>query len=61
MASASPSKELLRHVKLAEAVKQFRCLYDKISKDYKDENIRNKAWKKVAELADMEQGEYLYT
>ena len=60
MASTSFSKELLLHDKLAEAVKQFRCLYDKSLKDYKDKHTRNSAWTKVAELADMEQGEYLY-
>ena len=61
MASTSSFKELLRHEKLAEAVKQFRCLYGKSSKDYKDKRKRNNAWQKVAELADMEEGEYLYT
>ena len=61
MASTLSSKELLHHEKLAVAVKQFRFLYDKSSKDYKDKHKRNNTWTKVAELADMEQGEYLYT
>ena len=61
MAFTSYSKELLCHEKLAEAVKQFRCPSNKSSKDYKDKDKRNSAWTKVAELADMEQDEYLYT
>ena len=60
MVSTSFSKELLRHEKLAEAVKRFRCLYDKSLKDYKDKHKRNNAWTKVAGLTDMEQGQYLY-
>ena len=60
MTSTSSSKELLHHEKLAQAVKQFRRLYDKSSEDYKDKHKRNNSWTKVAELADMEQGEYLY-
>ena len=35
--------------------------YDKSLKDYKDKHNRNNTWTKVAELADMEQGEHLYT
>ena len=60
MASTSYFKELLCHEKLAEAAKQFRCLYNKSMKDYKDKDKRNNAWTKVAELADMER-EYFYT
>ena len=51
----SSSKDLLCHEKLAQAVKQFRCLHDKSLKHYKRQHKRNNAWTKVAELADMEQ------
>ena len=38
------------HEKLAE---QFRCLYNKSLKDYKDEDKRNNAWTKVFELIEL--------
>ena len=50
--------ELLRWGKLSIAIRQYRCLYDKSCKEYKDKNIKNNAWKKVAEDLDMESRKY---
>ncbi len=42
MASKFVNKELL-----IEAVRHFPCLYDTSKKEYKDEIVRENAWKKV--------------
>ncbi|XP_065068514.1 uncharacterized protein LOC135693858 [Rhopilema esculentum] len=46
-----------RDEQLAEAVRQYPCLYDKRKKDYKDKNVVANAWRKVAEATGMESGE----
>eukprot|EP00794_Sanderia_malayensis_P006944 gene6944-7724_t len=43
--------------KLSEAVRNYPCLYDKSRTDYKDKNITNNAWNKVADEAAIENGE----
>ena len=42
--------------KLAEAVRNFPCLYDKSSGDFKDANKKKLAWKDVAEATGIESG-----
>ena len=39
------------HEKLAEAVRNYPCLYDKSSDDFKDVNKKKLYWKGVAEVA----------
>jgi len=41
---------------LAEAVKQFPCLYDKSSQHYKDNRKKENAWKLVDQELGLEEG-----
>ena len=41
---------------LAEAVREFRCLYDKSCKEYREKDRVANAWKKVEEELGCEEG-----
>ena len=40
---------LQEHEELAEAVREYPCLYDKAKKEYKDKIVAENAWKEVAD------------
>ena len=51
---ASESTDL--YEKLAEAVRNYPCLYDKSSDNFKDTNKKTLCWKDVAEAAGVSSG-----
>lgn len=61
MSSATPrskmaSENTVLHEKLGEAVRNYPCLYDKSSDDFKDTNKKNLCWKDVAEAVGVSTG-----
>ena len=42
--------------KLANAVQQYPCLYDKTCKDFKDKNVKTNGWNEVARTVNLEEG-----
>ena len=41
---------------LSELVKMYPCLYNKQEKDFKKEEVKQKAWKEIAKELDLENG-----
>ena len=56
MAESENIENINHDKKLAESVRQFPCLYDKRTKEYKDKFITVNAWEKVAEMLDIGEG-----
>ena len=61
MSSATPrskmaSENTVLHEKLAEAIRNYPCLYDKSLDDFKDTNKRKLCWKDVAEAVGVSTG-----
>ena len=42
--------------KLSELVKVYPCLYNKQEKDFKKEEVKQRAWKEIAKELDLENG-----
>ena len=49
----APSK---RYEQLSELVKMYSCLYNKQEKDFKKEEVKQKAWKEIAKELELEYG-----
>ena len=45
-----------RYKQLSELVKMYPCLYNKQEKDFKKEEVKQRAWKEIAEELDLENG-----
>ena len=45
-----------RYEQLSELVKIYPCLYNKQEQDFKKEEIKQRAWKKIAKELDLENG-----
>ena len=43
------SLSLEENKQFSKDVREFPCLYDKSKKEYKDKNVKENAWKQVAE------------
>ena len=41
---------------LSELVKMYTCLYNKQEKDFKKEEVKQRAWKEIAKELDLENG-----
>ena len=41
---------------LSELVKMYSCLYNKQEKDFKKEEVKQKAWKEIAKELELEYG-----
>ena len=41
---------------LSELVKMYPCLYNKQEKDFKKEEVNQRAWKEIAKELDVENG-----
>ena len=41
---------------LSELVKMYPCLYNKQEKDFKKEEVKQRAWKEIAKEQDLENG-----
>ena len=50
---AAPFK---RYEQLSELVKMYPCLYNKQEKDFKKEEVKQRAWKEIAKELDLENG-----
>ena len=53
---ADRSKQICLDEKLAETVRNFKILYDKSSKDFKDKQKRALAWEEVAKTVGFRTG-----
>ena len=42
--------------KLSELVKLYPCLYNKLEKDFKKEDIKQRAWKEIAKESNISNG-----
>ena len=47
---------LKRYEQLSEFVKMYPCLYNKQEKDFKKEEVKQRAWKEIAKELDLENG-----
>ena len=47
---------LKRYEQLSELVKMDPCLYNKQEKDFKKEEVKQRAWKEIAKELDLENG-----
>ena len=45
-----------RYEQLSELVKMYSCLYNKQEKDFKKEEVKQKAWKEIAKELELEYG-----
>ena len=45
-----------RYEELSELVKMYPCLYNKQEKDFKKEEVKQRAWKEIAKELDLENG-----
>ena len=45
-----------RYEQLSELVKMYPCLYNKQEKDFKKEEVKQRAWKEIAKELDLENG-----
>ena len=45
-----------RYEQLSELVKMYPCLYIKQEKDFKKEEVKQRAWKEIAKELDLENG-----
>ena len=45
-----------RYEQLSELVKIYPCLFNKQEQDFKKEEIKQRAWKKIAKELDLENG-----
>ena len=45
-----------RYEQLSELVKMYPCLYNKQGKDFKKEEVKQRAWKEIAKELDLENG-----
>ena len=45
-----------RYKQLSELVKMYPCLYNKQEKDFKKEEVKQRAWKEIAKELDLENG-----
>ena len=45
-----------RYEQLSELVKMYTCLYSKQEKDFKKEEVKQRAWKEIAKELDLENG-----
>ena len=45
-----------RYEQLSRLVKMYPCLYNKQEKDFKKEEVKQKAWKEIAKELDLENG-----
>ena len=48
-----------RYEQLSELVKMYPCLYIKQEKDFKKEEVKQTAWKKIAKELDLEKGKVI--
>ena len=46
-----------RYEQLSELVKMYPCLYNKQEKDFKKEEVKQRAWKEIAKELDLESSE----
>ena len=45
-----------RYEQVSEIVKTYPCLYNKYEKDFKKEEVKQRAWKEIAKELDQENG-----
>ena len=45
-----------RYKQLSELVKMYPCLYNQQGKDFKKEEVKQRAWKEIAKELDLENG-----
>ena len=45
-----------RYEQLSELVKMYPCLYNKQEKDFKKEEVKQRAWKEIAKELNLENG-----
>ena len=45
-----------RYEQLSELVKMYPCLYNKQEKDFKKEEVKQRAWKEIAKELDLKNG-----
>ena len=45
-----------RYEQLSELVKMYPCLYNKQEKDFKKEEVKQRAWKEIAKKLDLGNG-----
>ena len=45
-----------RYEQLSELVKMYPCLYNKQEKDFKKEEVKQRAWNEIAKELDLENG-----
>ena len=53
---ADTMKPFKRYKQLSEVAEMYPCLYNKQEKDFKKEEVKQRAWKEIAKELDLENG-----